>query len=166
MTNSNTSKRRGNAALEMSLVCIPLLCSFLAIFELSRALWTYHTLAAAIKLGARYAVVHGARCTDASSACTASVGDIVQAIAQTGVGLDASALQLTLAAGGQSVSCASMSACTGNSTAYPAAPYNAVGQAITITGRYSFHSVLASLWPDQGSASFTLAAKSTEVIQF
>jgi Flp pilus assembly protein TadG len=166
MTHRNTRGTRGNAILEMSLVCIPLLCSFLAIFELSRAVWTYHTLAQALKGGARYAVVHGARCADASSACTASVGDIALVIGQTGVGLDPSALRLTLAAGGQSVLCASMSACTGNSTAYPAAPYNAVGQAITITGVYSFRSVLASLWPDQGSASFSLAAKSTEVIQF
>ena len=116
MTNRNMSRRRGNALLEMSMVCIPLLCSFLAIFELSRALWTYHTLAQAIKGGARYAVVHGARCADASSACTASVGDIALVIGQTGVGLDASALRLTLAAGGQSVSCASMSACTGDHT--------------------------------------------------
>lgn len=112
------------------------------------------------------AMVHGARCADASTACPVTVGGLVQAIQQVGVGLDLSVLQLTFNAGGQSLTCAPASSCLTNNTTWPPAPYNPVGQNVTIAGKYGFNSVLSAMWPGQSTGTFNLAAKSTETIQF
>jgi Flp pilus assembly protein TadG len=150
----------------MSLIFVPLMFCIFSVFELGRAMWTYHTLAAAVKKGARVAMVHGARCADASSACPVTVANVVQSIQQTGVGLDLTILQLTLSAGSQSLSCAPASSCLANNTQWPPPPDNPVGQTVTISGKYGFTTVLKQMWPGQTSGTFNLAAKSTEVIQF
>jgi TadE-like protein len=160
------SRERGNSVVETSLVFVPFMFSIFSIFELGRAMWTYHTLAAAVKKGARTAMVHGARCADASAACPVTVGNLVQTIQDNGVGLDMSVLQLTFTAGGQSLSCAPASDCSSNTTSWPPAPYNPVGQMITINGKYGFNTILKSMWPGQTTGVFNLAAKSTETIQF
>jgi Flp pilus assembly protein TadG len=157
---------RGNALIEMSLVFVLIMFSVFSIFELARAMWTYHTLAMSVKKGARVAMVHGARCAEASATCPVTVGNLVQVIQQFGVGLDLSVLQLTFTAGGQNLVCAPASSCLSNSTNWPPAPYNPVGQTVTINGKYSFNSVLQTMWPGQTTGAFNLAAKSTELIQF
>jgi Flp pilus assembly protein TadG len=162
----NNSPQRGSAVIEMALIFLPLMFSVFSIFELGRAMWTYHTLAAAVKKGARVAMVHGARCADASSACPITVASLIQTIQDNGVGLDMSVLQLTFTAGGQSLNCVPANSCAGNNTNWPPAPYNPVGQAVTINAKYGFHTILTALWPGQTTGPFNLAAKSTETIQF
>jgi hypothetical protein len=103
---SSRNSRRGSAVVEMALVFLPLMFGIFIVFELGRAMWTYHTLAAAVKKGVRVAMVHGARCADASAACPITVGALVETIQQNGVGLDMSVLELTFTAGGQSLDCA------------------------------------------------------------
>jgi Flp pilus assembly protein TadG len=164
--NLRNSRQRGSAVVEMSLIFLPLMFGVFSVFELGRAMWTYHTLATAVKKGARVAMVHGARCADASSTCPVTVGDLVQTIQQNGVGLDMSALQLTFTAGGQSLTCAPANECSANNTSWPPSPYNPVGQTVTINGKYGFNTVLKSMWPGQSTGTFNLAAKSTETIQF
>jgi Flp pilus assembly protein TadG len=166
MNGSLNARRRGSAVTEMALVFLPMMFSIFSIFELGRAMWTYHTLASAVKKGVRVAMVHGERCAEASAACPVTVAGLVQVIQQVGIGLDMSALQLTFTAGGQSVSCAPASTCSTNNTNWPPAPYNPVGQTVTISGSYGFNSVMNELWPGQALGTFNLAAKSTEVIQF
>jgi Flp pilus assembly protein TadG len=161
-----TSRQRGSAVMEMALIFLPLMFSIFSVFELGRAMWTYHTLAAAVKKGARVAMVHGARCADASASCPVSLGSLVQTIQDNGVGLDMSVLQLTFTAAGQSVSCTPASSCLSNITNWPPAPYNPVGQQVTINGKYAFNTVLKTMWPGQMTGTFNLAAKSTETIQF
>lgn len=163
---NNNSRQRGSVVTEMALVFLPLMFSVFMIFELGRAMWTYHTLASAVKKGVRVAMVHGDRCAEASTSCPVTVAGIVQVIQQTGVGLDMSMLNLTLTAGGQNLSCAPASSCSTNNTNWPPAPYNPVGQTVTINGAYGFNTVLSQMWPGQTSGTFHLAAKSTEVIQF
>jgi Flp pilus assembly protein TadG len=157
---------RGNAVMEMSLVFVPLMFSILSVFEIGRAMWTYHTLAQAIKKGVRVAMVHGARCAEASSTCPITVGNVVQTIQQNGVGLDLSAMQLTFTSGSQILTCAPADSCATNTSEWPPVGYNPVGQAITINGQYSFNTVIKSMWPGQTTGTFNLAAKSTETIQF
>jgi hypothetical protein len=166
MNSIRNSHRRGSAITEMALVFLPLMFSILMVFELGRAMWTYHTLASAVKKGVRVAMVHGDRCAEASSSCPVTVAGIVQVIQQNGIGLDLSILRLTLTAGGQSLSCAPASSCSSNNTNWPPAPYNPVGQAVTINGVYGFNTVLNQIWIGQPIGTFNLAAKSTEVIQF
>jgi len=158
--------QRGNAALEMALVTLPLLFLIFSTIEMGRCMWTYHTLAAAVKRGTRFAVVHGANCVDASSACQTTIGDATQAIEQSGFGLDAAKLELVFSAGSQSQDCNPASSCASDTTPWPASPNNGTGQAVTVNGTYTFQSVLSVFWPGQTFNSFTLSAKSTEVIQF
>jgi hypothetical protein len=112
------------------------------------------------------AMVHGARCADASSTCPVTLGSIVSTIQQVGVGLDMTVLQLTFTAGGQSTNCAPASSCLSSTTVWPAAPYNPVGQQVSINGKYGFNTVINTLWPGQTVGTFNLAAKSTETILF
>ena len=166
MKKSLYSGERGSSVIEMSLVFLPLMFSIFSVFELGRAMWTYHTLATSVKKGVRVAMVHGARCAEASSSCPVTVGGLVQEIQRVGVGLDLSVLELHLTAGGQTLKCAPASSCVTNNTNWPPAPYNPVGQNVTICGKYGFNSVLKTMWPGQTTGTFVLAAKSTETIQF
>ena len=166
MNSARNSRERGNSVVEMALVFVPLMFSIFSIFEIGRAMWTYHTLASSVKKGVRVAMVHGARCADASASCPVTVGGLVQTIQEVGVGLDLSVLQLTFNAGGQALTCAPASTCLTNNTIWPPAPYNPVGQTVTICGKYGFNSVLKTMWPGQTNGTFNLAAKSTETIQF
>jgi Flp pilus assembly protein TadG len=166
LKGSRKTGERGNAMLESALVIVPLMMTVLGVCELGRAMWTYHTLARAVKVGTRFAAVHGARCADASTACPVSVAKIVDSIQKAGIGLEPAKLQLTFTAGETPISCEPASTCTANATIWPSAPANAVGQTLSIKANYTFSSVLSTLWPGQGSASFKLAARSTEVIEF
>jgi Flp pilus assembly protein TadG len=166
MKRTLCSRERGSAVVEMSLVFLPLMFSIFSVFELGRVMWTYHTLASSVKKGVRVAMVHGARCAEASSTCPVTVAGIVQEIQRVGVGLDLSTLELHLTAGGQTLNCAPANSCLTNTTNWPPAPYNPVGQTVTICGKYGFNSVLKTMWPGQTTGTFVLAAKSTEMIQF
>ena len=166
MRSRPNSRERGNSVVEMSLIFLPLMFSIFSVFEVGRAMWTYHTLAAAVKKGTRVAMVHGARCAEASSSCPVTVGNLVQTIQDNGVGLDMSALELIFTAGSQTLDCAPASGCATNNTTWPPSPYNPVGLSVTISGKYGFNSVLKAMWPGQTTGTFNLAAKSTETIQF
>ena len=157
---------KGSAVIEMALVFIPLMFSIFSLFELTRAMWTYHTLASSVKKAVRVAIVHGARCAEASNDCPVTIGGLIQTIQQSGVGIDISLLQLTFTSTSDTVTCNPASTCSTNDTQWPPSSGNAVGQSITINGKYGFNSVLKALWPGQATGTINLAAKSTEVIQF
>ena len=157
---------RGNAMLEMALVMVPLMFSIFAVEEIGRAMWGFHSLAMAIKKGARYAAVHGSRCVDASSQCQVTVADIAGVIQQNGVGLDMSRLQLTFTVDDSSETCGTSTACLSDSTAWPPSDHNAVGLGMTVKGNYSFNWAVPVLWPGHSPLAFTMSAKSAEVIEF
>ena len=92
--------RRGNTTLEFTLVGIPLLFVLISIFEISRAMWMYHTLAYAIKQGTRYAAVRGQNCVPAvnGNSCTVTIGNLVTFIQTAGGGLLPDQLHLTFCA--------------------------------------------------------------------
>jgi hypothetical protein len=156
--------QRGNSSVEMALISIPLIFMIVGTIEISRAMWTYHTLASAVKRGARFASVHGAGCLAVSTACGVDTGDVLQVVKDAGIGLDPAQLSLTFASGSSSQSCAASGTC-GDTSSWPAAPYNAVGLPLTISGTYRFEWVGRSLWPGQAVPP-TLTASSTEMIQF
>ncbi len=157
---------RGNSAVEMGLILVPLLFLIFSTFDVARAMWTYHTVSAAVKRGTRYAAVHGARCAEASAACQSTVRDVVAIIRQAGFGLDPAKLQLTLMAGSQTYTCTTASSCSGDTTVWPSDPDNAVGQQVTIDGTYTFNPVLSLMWPGQAFGQVGLSARATEMIQF
>jgi Flp pilus assembly protein TadG len=166
MSARRSDSRRGSAIVEFTMVAIPLLLLICFTVEFGRAMWSFHTLAGAVKSGARYAIVHGDRCAKVSDACKASVGDVASQIRLGGFGLDQSRLEVTLTAGDVTRNCAPISSCSGDTSQWPPDGENAVGLPISVDAVYSFQSALYSFWPGQNRAEFDLTASSQEVIQF
>ena len=163
-------RQRGSAMIEFTLVGIPMIFLLISIFEMSRAMWNYHTLAFAIREGTRYAVVHGSGCsTDPRNSCQATVAQVAQRIQDAGIGLDASELTLTFTSSGNTIKC-TLNTCLGTATSWPEAPKNTPGSAIAINGSLPFQSALAMFWPGAGKGitlpTVYLTAGSADIIQF
>ena len=158
--------RRGSSMVEFALVFLPMFILLCGVFELGRAMWTYHSVSAAVKKAARYTVVRGSSCNSESSSCSPSVADVAETIRDASLGLEAQFFRITLEAGSQTVVCATLSSCLSDSTYWPASPNNAVGRPINIKGEYAFHTFLFSFWPGANQTSVTFRSESSEVIQF
>jgi Flp pilus assembly protein TadG len=168
-----SNNRKGSAMVEFTLVAIPLIFVLISVFEMARGMWVYHTLAYALKEGARFAMVKGQNCATAPNACSVTVADVANRIRNAGVGLIPSELSLTLVSGTSTVNCqldGGPSACVNNATQWPATGANDVGMDIQISGVYPFRSALAMFWPGTGrGVSFgtvNFPASSRENIQF
>ena len=157
--------------IEFTLVGIPMIFVLISVFEISRAMWNYHTLAYAIKEGSRYAIVHGSGCTsDPMNSCQITLGQVAQRIQDAGIGLDPTQLNLTFTSSGNSITC-TLSNCLANPTAWPEAPKNNPGSTIAIRASLPFQSALAMFWPGTAGAGISLptvylAASSSDIIQF
>jgi Flp pilus assembly protein TadG len=121
--NNRKKRQRGSAVIEFTLVGIPMIFVLISVFEISRGMWNYHTLAYAVKEGTRYAIVHGSDCSsDPQNTCGVTLGQVAQRIQDAGIGLDPSQLQLTFTSSGSSTTC-TLNACIANATGWPAAPF-------------------------------------------
>lgn len=158
--------------LEFTLVGIPALFLLISIFEISRGMWTYDSLAAAINAGARYASLHGQGCSSTGYHCGIAVQDIAGKIASSAPGIRASDVTVTLtSAVSGTITCNPLSSCLTNSTPWPpaASQENAPGKEIVIAGQYTFRSALAMVVPASAPVQFAvtnLNASSRQVIQF
>lgn len=163
-------RRKGSALIEFTLVGIPIIFLLLATFEMARAMWTYHTLAHALRRGLRSAVVHGQSCGTNGNNCTWTVADVVQSVRQAGVGLDPQRLNLTLTSEAGSVACNPVTACSANASLWPPANVNAPGRRLTLTASYGFQSAMVLFWPGAPAMSMAgvlnLPAETTQAIQF
>ena len=156
--------------LEFTLVGIPMIFVLISIFEISRAMWNYHTLAYAIKEGTRYAVVHGYNCSaDPLNSCQVTVGQVAQRIQNAGIGLDATQLNLTFTSSGSTTTCR-LNTCLTNATAWPVAPIDIPGTPISISASVPFQSAIAMFWPGAGAGAnygtFNFTSASQDIIQF
>ncbi len=71
--------QRGTSLVETALVMALLLMVLCGIMEAARALYTYHAVANAARLGSRYAIVRGTACTATGCPATAaSIRDFVR----------------------------------------------------------------------------------------
>lgn len=144
-------KRRkllGSATLEFTLVGIPLMFVLISIVEISRGMWTYHTLAYAVKEGARFAIVNGQ-----NSPTPATYATVCQAIVNAGTGLLPQDLTLTFTSSTSTVLNNTTgpylaSACP--TTSWPGTTGNQPGQPISITATYPFQSAMSMFWPGAG----------------
>ena len=133
--------------IEFTLVGIPMIFVLISVFEISRAMWNYHTLAYAIREGTRYAIVHGAGCSaDPMNTCGVTIGQVAQRISDAGIGVEPSELNLTFTSSGHAIPC-TLNTCLGNTTVWPEAPNNTTGNSVAISGSLPFQSALALLWP-------------------
>jgi hypothetical protein len=155
--------------LEFVLVGIPMIFVFISIFEIARGMWTYHTLAYAVREGVRYAAMHGQGCASPNT-CQVTIGGITSVIQSAGVGLDADTVTVTFTPSSGSASSDTMTNQLASTTIWPPSGANAPGQNITIAVKYPFRTFLAMFWPGtrafNGSGVFYLPAASTEKIQF
>ena len=172
MSGSRRNSSRGNSLVEFTLVGIPLIFLLISIFEVSRGMWQYHTLAYAVKAGARYAIVHGQDCDIAPNDCTVSISQIAGVIRTAGIGLPANSVTVTFTdSSGTATSCALTDCIAIHTTGHwPPDGSNAPGRIVRITGNFPFRSVITMFWPGAGRASasgtFVLSATARESIQF
>jgi hypothetical protein len=162
-------RRRGSSLLEFTFVSIPLIFALISIAEVSRAAWTYHTMAYAVNEGARYVIVHGKGCTTGGNTCGATVSSVTLQIARAATGLDPSGFNVTLYSANGSVSCTPLEYCVTNMSAWPPSGDNGPGTDIRIAGSYAFTSSLAMFWPGSSGvtfANFNFPAYSRQSIQY
>lgn len=161
--------RLGQSLIEFTFVGIPLMFVLISIFEISRGMWVYHTLAHATKTAARYSIVHGQNCVaPAANTCAVTIGTIAQQFQNAGVGLDLATTSINFIDNGGTVTC-TLSACLGNSTTWPTASGNAPSQVITIEATTPFKSAIALFWPGAtpvNVAAVVLPARASERVVF
>ena len=86
---------RGQALVEFAMVGLIFFIVVFGTIDVGRAVWNYNTLSQATREGARFAVVHGARC-DAEAGCSAADLAAVEAkVIENAAGLNSS--QVTVA---------------------------------------------------------------------
>ncbi len=175
-------RRRGNTVIEFTLVGIPVIFLLVSIFEMSRGMWLYHTMASAVREGTRYAVAHGNSCNIYPNSCASRIKDIAGRIQRYAVGLPAGKIEnVTFISATRTVTCATLSDCLGSTgsgaTYWPAGPPGTVIDLggnrrvpIEIKAQYRFVSAIAMFWPGAGSVpSFgtkVLPASSRDLIQY
>jgi len=169
VTKRGTRCRTGQSLIEFTFVGIPLMFVLISIFEISRGMWVYHTLAHATKVAARYSIVHGQNCVaPATNTCAVTIGNIAQIFKDAGVGLNEATTTMNFISQGGTTTC-TLSACLGNSTQWPPAGGNAPTQVITIEAVTPFKSAIALFWPGASPvnvAAVDLPARASERVVF
>ena len=168
-------RQRGDALIEFTLVGIPLIFVLISIFEISRGMWIYHTLAYAVTEGTRYSSVRGVNCSTSPNNCSTTMAGVAGIIQYAGVGLLPDQLQLTFTSNAGTVGPDTLQNYLNGAqpqyqTTWPPPNANLTGMNISITASYPFSSAIAMFWPGSGPGmvfpAITLPATSTERIQF
>jgi Flp pilus assembly protein TadG len=146
-------RSRGSTVLEFALVGVPMMFVFISIVEMSRAMWTYQTVAYAAKETNRYIATHGTHCGGTNN-CLLTVANVATAAQSYAVGLNPGVLNLTLTSPSQSYTCSPVTSCSSNSNQWPPTSDNPVGTAIQLRIQYQFNSAMAMLWPGAGRTVF------------
>jgi Flp pilus assembly protein TadG len=179
------SKRRGQSLLEFTFVGIPIIFTLISIFEISRGMWIYHTLANAAKVGVRFSIVHGKDCVPnpptINNNCQKTVADVAQVIQDAGVGLDINNTEVrfrTVTEAGVATTVATCNlrgntnGCQNQTAAYfppDSGVLNAAGSQVEIQMVTPFRSAVAMFWPGSQPVSFAVTdmyASSRDRIQF
>jgi Flp pilus assembly protein TadG len=159
--------------MEFTLVGIGLIFVLIGIFEMSRGMWIYHTLAHTSKEATRYLIVHGRECqTRTNCATDSTLANVAARIRYHGVGLLPNLLELQVWRGGVQVvgsggGFVTLASLESNATVWDAAAEP--GQAVQVSVRYPFRSALAMFWPGAKRVNYTLVtlgANSWDTIQF
>jgi Flp pilus assembly protein TadG len=165
------NRERGGATLEFPLAGIPLIMLLMITFEICLAMWSYHTLALAVKEGAIYASTKGQDCTYTGNNCQVSVATVVQRVLTAGVGINPNQLSVTLctSTSGCLAACNPASNCLSNATLWPGSVPPNTGW-IEIDASYPAPmSIPALLWPGKSLASMgtiEFSASSRQVVQY
>ena len=172
----------GNTLIEFTLVGIPIVFLLVSVFEMSRGMWLYHTLATAVREGTRLAVVHCGDCNLYPNSCAVTVRTVANRIRDAAVGLPPSDIQnVTLTSSTRTITCPSLEDCIKagslGDTYWPAGAPGAVADVganrrapVEIAASFPFRSAIAMFWPGAGRGQqfglFSLPASSRELIQY
>jgi len=165
-----SSEHGGSSLLEFTLVGIPMIFMMISVFEISRGMWIYHTLASGVKAGTRYTIVHGQNCSYSPNTCTVTIGQIATQIQAASPGLMPDQLTLTFTPANGTATSETLTNALADSTVWPSSTANWVGMDVIISGSYPFSSVISMFWP--GATAITpfttvnFPASSREKIQF
>jgi hypothetical protein len=155
--------------LEFVLVGIAMIFMLICLFEISRGLWAYHTLAYAVREGTRYASMHGMDCASPNT-CTVTIGNIVTYMKNAGGGFDPDNTTLTFTPQTGSATSGTMTNLASSTTQFPPSGAAAQMNTVQISSKYKFKTILAMMWfgrrPINDSGTFYLSASSAELIQF
>jgi TadE-like protein len=177
------TRQRGATLIEFTFVGIPLIFILVSVFEVSRGMWIYETLAYSVREGVRFAEVHGVDCVlntsiGVNNNCQVAPSDIATVIQYYGVGLSPTATQVTFSVCTTSncsgttnvVGPCALNACpSGSGNYWPNTSHNQIGTTIRIGITTPFQSAIALFWPGAKPVSFTevtLYANSTDNIKF
>ena len=192
MTTKRPSRLRknGQALVEFTFVGIPILFVLISVFEVSRGMWIYHTMAHAVRDGVRYASVHGYNCTNNGNNCAVTMGpvtnkcdgtntSVAEVIRCSGVGLsDSTTVSFYTLASSSSTKVQTGTSCSLSTTAnlcssantFPPPSCNAPRACrIEIDITTPFNSAIAMFWPGAVPVSFAsgiLGASSADVVQY
>lgn len=118
---------RGSALVEFAFVGSITMMMLFGILESGRALYDYHLISNAARIGSRYAIVHGADCAKTLPGCTAvSSSDVQTYVRSMSPGIDSTALTVTA-----NWSAPANSGCIGS-------PYKTAGCTVTVEAKYTF----------------------------
>ena len=170
-------REQGSTLLEFTLVGIPLIFLLISTVEVARGMWTYATLAHAVRQATRFTIVKGQNCATSPNSCGVTIARIAQEMQQAGVGLDTRSFNnVTFTAySGRTITHTTLQDCLSDTTSWPTTPGAtdagaATGADLEISVKYSFRSALSMFWPGAGKASsigiLYFPASSRESIQF
>ena len=178
MTNRRAAARRsGSSLLEFTFVGIPLLFALVSVFEISRGMWIYNTLAHGVKQATRYAINHGNNCASPPNNCVITAGAICTRMKDMGTGLEGSkVVNIQLTSASRTLSFTTLTACMASTVVFPSrtiGPTTDVGghqgNPVEIVARYQFDSSLSMFWPGAGPGKtfgrVYLGASAKEYIQ-
>jgi Flp pilus assembly protein TadG len=149
----NMGNRKGNSAIEFTLIAIPLLFVQFSLVEICRCMWDYHSLAAAVKIASRTAATRGAGC--AGQGCALTIDQVARVVASYSGGMPSNVVSVTLTSNAGSVNCDPLNTCFGNAAVWPPAGGNTVGSDIVIAATYPFTSMVSMFIPGKGGMRFT-----------
>lgn len=133
--------QRGTTIVETALVMIALLVVLFGIMDFGRAMYTYHLVNNAARIGARFAIVHGGNCTHSVTGsadtwpCPATADEIANYVSRQSVLMGLGDLPTDAV----QTSYEFVPSCNGGVNA---APNNQQGCAVTVTVSYEYDFLL------------------------
>ena len=91
----NKNGEAGSALVEFALAAVIVLTVLFGIIDMGRALYAYHWVSNAARLGTRFAMVRGSYCSGLSGGCPAHDTDITAYVISQAVGIDTSQVTVT-----------------------------------------------------------------------
>jgi Flp pilus assembly protein TadG len=121
--------------VEFALALVAFLFFIFGIIEFSRAIYVYHTVSNAARLGSRWAIVRGSRCAAPLDDCNAASGDVQTYVrSQIAAGMDPNQLDVSATWQAGNYGC-------------PSDGSNAPGCLVVVTATYPFGFALPWIAP-------------------